>query len=163
MFIYIYHDLCLNVENKENVNHTISYNLQSLQDDFRNHHTVLNASGTFWNIQFACEKYLEVSMYDKKLFNGKQVFRTIKVFNDLTWETIYAGCKSSCSALITNLPSKIGSLSQLIEIIKVVEVWKICKGANNPSFSVLKNTVYDIQGEEIGVMKEVAELDQYIE
>ncbi len=79
----------------------------------------------------------------------------------ITWEAIYAGHKASCSALILSLPSKIESFSEFIQIKKLVELWKMCQGANNPSFSVLKNTVYNVCGEKIGIMKEVVELDQH--
>ena len=84
--------------NKENVSNAPlpSYTLQNLQDDFSKQYTTLNQSvSTIWNIQFACDKYIEVSMYDKKLIDCRQVFRTVKVSTDLTWEAAYGGHKAS--------------------------------------------------------------------
>jgi hypothetical protein len=91
-------------------------------------------------------------MYNKKLFDGKQVFRTVKVSDDLTWEDTYAGCKTNCSSLIAPLPNEIGSLSEFLKILQVVEVWKTCTGATNPAFSVLKSIVHNVCGEQIGTI-----------
>ena len=119
------------------------------------------AADTCWNVQFLCDRYLEVSMYDKKLFDGKQVFRTVKVSDDLTWEATYAGCKTNCSSLIAPLPNEIGSLSEFLKILQVVEVWKTCTGATNSAFSVLKSIVHNVCGEQIGTIEQVVHLDEH--
>ena len=49
-------------------------------------------------------------MYDKKPIDGRQVFRTVKVFNDLTWEAAYGGHKASSSALIMAFSGEIKSI-----------------------------------------------------
>lgn len=150
--------------NKENVSNAPlpSYTLQNLQDDFSKQYTTLNQSvSTIWNIQFACDKYIEVSMYDKKLIDCRQVFRTVKVSNDLTWEAAYGGHKASSSALIMAFSSEIKSFSQFMQVLRLVENCKICKGVNNVSFSVLQKTVYNACGTHIGKMEEVATLDQH--
>ena len=36
-------------------------------------------------MQFTCEKYFEIFMYDNKLLDGIQVLRSVKVFEDLTY------------------------------------------------------------------------------
>ena len=48
-------------------------------------------------------------MYDKKPIDGRQVFRTLKVSNDLTWEAAYGGHKASTSALIMAFSGEIKS------------------------------------------------------
>lgn len=101
-------------------------------------------------------------MYDKRLFDGRQVFRTVKVSNDLTWEAAYnAGHKVSSSALTMAFSSEIKSFSQFMQVLKLVEHCKMCEGVNNPAFSVLQKTVYNVCGENIGNIEEVVTLDQH--
>ena len=141
--------------NKENVSNAPipGYTLQNLQDDFSKQYTILNQNvSTIWNIIFACNKYIEVSMYDKK---------TVKVSNDLTWDAAYGGHKASSSALIMAFSSDIKSFSQFMQVLKLVENCKICKGVNNVAFSVLQKTIYNACGTHIGKMEEVATLDQH--
>jgi hypothetical protein len=115
---------------------------------------------TFWNVQFTCDKYFEICMYDNKLFDGMQVFRTVKVFKDLTWEATYAGHKANCLSFLMALPNKIASFPDFMKILKMVEFCKICEGVKNQAFSVLQANVHNLCGESIGRIEEVVEQDE---
>ena len=138
------------------------YILQDLQADFSKYF-IQNNSGsmnTFWNVQFTCDKYFEICMYDNKLFDGMQVFRTVKVFKDLTWEATYAGHKANCLSFLMPLPNKIASFPDFMKILKMVEFCKICEGVKNQAFSVLQANVHNLCGESIGRIEEVVEQDE---
>ena len=141
---------------------SFSYILQDLQADFskysnQNHSGSMNK---FWNVQFTCDKYFEICMYDNKLFDVMQVFRTVKVFKDLTWEATYAGHKANSSFFLMALPKKIASFLDFLKILKMVEFVKICEGVKNQAFSLLQKDVHDACGKIIGRIEEVVEQDE---
>ena len=139
------------------------YTLQSLQADFSNYASQIHGCASLnkvWNVQFTCEKYFEISTYDNKLFDGMQVFRTVKVFKDLTWEATYAGHKASSAVFMMVLPSVVVSFPEFMKIIKMVECCKICQGVKNQSFAVLEKNIHNVCGKEIGKREAVVYQDQ---
>lgn len=72
---------------KENICPSSCYTLQALQADFSNYaiqsHSIASLHKV-WNVHFTCEKYFEISMYDNKLFDGMQVFRTVSLYETLS-------------------------------------------------------------------------------
>ena len=143
---------------KENICSSPFYTLQSLQTDFSNYAFQIHGCASLdkvSNVQFTCEKYFVISTYDNKLFDGMQVFRTVKVFKDLTWEATYAGHKASSSVFMMILPSVIVSFPVFMKIIKMVECCKICQGVENQSFAELEKNIHDVCGKEIGKREEV--------
>lgn len=93
---------------------------------------------------FVCGHYLEIGQYDRKLINGKQVFRVIKIFKDLTWEALYAG-NAVKSRDFKVLPNVISNLQELSTIIKSIESCKVCIGVPNKAYDILPNTSNDVQ------------------
>ena len=118
----------------------------------------LSAAIIPWNISFSSEKYLQISLYDKKLINGRQAYKILKVFNNLTWLASYAGHQSISSSFST-APQKTFSFYDFSNITKILENSKICGVVDNPSLMILPTDTKNIQGQTIGSIEEVIIVD----
>ena len=118
----------------------------------------LSAAIIPWNISFSSEKYLQISLYDKKLINGRQAYKILKVFNNLTWLASYAGHQSISSSFST-APQKTFSFYDFSNITKILENSKICGVVDNPSLMVLPTDTKNIQGQTIVSIQEVIIVD----
>jgi hypothetical protein len=109
-------------------------------------------------VEFSCNSYIEISKYEKKVINGSKIYRTVKVFKNLTWEASY-GCKTTSRFQFPTAPSHISSLNDLLKVINVIEHNKICCGVSNPSFNVLHSNTRNAHGQLTGCKEECILVD----
>lgn len=147
----------LNETEKENYHPNIQkLDLNCLTNETRCY--FLTHTSTGWFLEFSCKSYFEISKYEKKVINGVKIYRTVKVFEDLSWESSYAGRRNP-SSLFCVTPSIIGNFNDLLNIIHVIEHTKICCGVSNPDFEVLSSNASDVHGQLIGCQEECVLLD----
>ena len=158
--IPIYDNICLHAI-KENVRPGLgsetpnAYTYDELLFDVKES---LSAAIIPWNIIFSSEKYLEISSYGKTIINGRQAYKILKVFNNLTWLASYAGHQSISSSFST-APQKTFSFYDFSNITKILENSKICGVVDNPSLMVLPTDTKNIQGQTIVSIQEVIIVD----
>jgi len=169
MIIHVYVNITRSICTKENVppiqvnTSNLQYCLDDLIADFRHSYascTLEQSPGSTWNVQFTCNNYFEISKYDQKLFDGKQVFRTIKIWNYLTWDVSLAGHVINSSAFKASLPIRITAFQDFQNIIQIIESCRICEGVKNLEFAVVPKTISNLCGHNICKMEEVVKLGE---
>lgn len=101
------------------------YSFENLISEMKISYNELNP----WQLLFQSDKYVEMCLYDKKLIDGKQIFRTLKIFDDLSWATTYAGCSLPNSSISGFLPTNDKNFTDFVSILRKIQNSKICCGA----------------------------------
>ena len=141
----------LNNIEKENCPPNTHWDINSLIKDAHNYFQVTTCTGG-WSVELSCNNYCEISKREGMQINQTWIYRTVKVFKDLSWEAYYAS-KRSPSSLFHTTPSVLGSLNDLLTVLSVVEHTKLCCGVSitcNVQPSITKNS----HGELIGCQEE---------